>query len=86
MADRSILQPHDPTLDNDRSLLERMAMTEVFVVTVKRNGRWDVMYFGRDLAQATWESQQWRIELKSKGKDHVRVQSILIDDEGRLEI
>ena len=86
MVDRSILQSHDPSVDNDRSLLERMAMTEVFAVTVKRNGIWDVMYFGRDLAQATWECQQWRIELKSKGKDHVRIQSILIDDKGRLEI
>ena len=55
MADRSILQPHDPTLDNDRSLLQRMAMTEVFVVTVKRNGRWDVMYFG-----ATWHRPHGR--------------------------
>jgi hypothetical protein len=86
MTDRSVLEIHDPTRDNDRSLLERMAMVEVFVVTVKLNGKWDVMHFGRDLAQATWECQQWRIELKSKGKDHVRIQSILIDDEGKLEL
>ena len=42
-------------LDKDRTLLERMAMTEIFVVTVKHSSEqpWDVSYVGRDLAQAT---------------------------------
>ena len=81
-------------LDKDRTLLERMAMTEIFVVTVHHPAKyrgygprgWDVSYVGRDLAQATWDAEQWRIELKSKGKDHVRVQSILIDDNGKVLI
>jgi hypothetical protein len=75
-------------LDKDRTLLERMAMTEIFVVTVKHSPEqhWDVSYVGRDLAQATWDADQWRIQLKSKGKDHVRVKSILIDDDGRVLI